>query len=58
MMVSMGLIALGYIIAACGVHYPLILTFGILIMLAGWFSFLRTGLKDMFRQGKKYSSIS
>lgn len=43
MMFSVGLIALGYIIAVLGVHYDPVMWLGLVTMLGGWFYLIRTG---------------
>lgn len=45
MMLSVGLIALGYVIAVCGVHFNPVMLFGLLVMLLGWFFLLKSGNK-------------
>jgi len=43
MMFSIGLIALGYITAVCGIHYDPVMWLGLIVMLSGWFVLIRTG---------------
>ena len=43
MMESVGLIALGYIIAVAGAESTAVIVAGLLVMLAGWFFLIRSG---------------
>ena len=43
MMESVGLIALGYIIAVAGAESTAVIIAGLLVMLAGWFFLIRSG---------------
>ena len=43
MMFSIGLTALGYITAVCGIHYDPVMWLGLIVMLSGWFVLIRTG---------------
>lgn len=43
MMESVGLIALGYIIAVAGAESTAVIIAGLLVMLAGWFFLMRSG---------------
>lgn len=43
MISSIGLIALGYIIAVVGIHNQFVMWAGLFIMLSGWFVLIRTG---------------
>lgn len=43
MISSIGLIALGYIIAVVGIHNHFVMWAGLFIMLSGWFVLIRTG---------------
>ena len=44
MMESVGLIALGYIIAVAGAESTAVIIAGLLVMLAGWFFLIRSGI--------------
>lgn len=43
MMMSVGLIALGYVIAVAGAESNIVIVAGLLVMLMGWFFLLRSG---------------
>lgn len=56
MMFSVGLIALGYIVAVIGAHSNAVIVLGLLIMLAGWFFLIRSGHGTLHPKAKQVAA--